>query len=103
MAASLRQLGGALADHEFVSASAAMRSQAISTSDFRGPKIIQSRGAGPIASGFAGIAIGKPVVKYFGNLHAGKFIMCADADVIFVRDFSDLLEDLATVTCRLRA
>jgi hypothetical protein len=94
MAASLRQLGGALADHEFVICVGGDEEPGDLYERLPWSKNYPITWRWADRERFRRDSYWETSREIFRQPARGKFIMCADADVIFVRDFSDLLEDL---------
>ena len=94
MAASLRQLGGTLADHEFVVCVGGDEEPRDLSRDLPWSKNYPITWRWVNRARFQKDSYWETSREIFRRPVRGKFVMCADADVIFVRDFSDLLEDL---------
>jgi hypothetical protein len=94
MAASLRRLGGALADHElvvFVGADEEERNLSEALPWSRNYPIVW-RWAD--REGFRRDSYWETSREVFRHPACARFVMCVDADIIFVRDFSELLTRL---------
>jgi hypothetical protein len=94
MAASLRQTGGALADHVFVVCVGGDEEPRDLYSDLSWSKNYPITWNWADRERFRRDSFWETSREIFRQPIRGDFVMCADADVIFVRDFSELLEEL---------
>jgi hypothetical protein len=94
MAASLRRLGGALADHKLVVCVGGDEEQRDLYKDLPWSRDYPLTWLWADRERFRKDGYWETSREIFRQPARGRFVMYADADVIFVRDFSDLLADL---------
>ena len=94
MAASLRNIGGALADHEFVVCVGGDEEPGDLYERFPWSKNYPLTWRWVDREEFRRDNYWATSHEIFRQKSRGRYVMCADADVVFVRDFSDLLADL---------
>jgi hypothetical protein len=94
MAASLRRLGGTLADHELVVCVGGDEEPRDLYRDLPWSKNYPLTWRWTNRDRFRRDSYWETSREIFRQPTRGRHVMCADADVIFVRDFSDLLDDL---------
>jgi hypothetical protein len=94
MAASLRHLGGVLRDHEFVVCVGGDEEPRDLSEALPWSKNYPITWRWVNRDRFRLDGYWETSREIFRQPARGRFVMCADADVIFVRDFSDLLDEL---------
>jgi hypothetical protein len=94
MAASLRKIGGVLADHQFVICVGGDEEPRDLGEDLSWSKNYPITWRWADRERFRRDSYWETSREIFRQPAHGRFVMCADADIIFVRDFSDLLENL---------
>jgi hypothetical protein len=94
MAASVRQIGGALADHEFVVCVGGDEEPVDLSERLPWSKNYPITWRWVDRERFRADNYWETSREIFRRPARGKLVMCADADVLFVRDFSELLDNL---------
>ena len=94
LAASLRQIGGVLADHEFVVCVGGDENPVDLYEELPWSKHYPITWRWVDRERFRAESYWETSREIFRQRARGKFVMCADADVVFVRDFSDLIDRL---------
>ena len=94
MAASLRNIGGPLADHEFIICVGGDQEPSDLYERFAWSKNYPLIWRWVDREEFRRDDYWATSHEIFRQKRRGRYVMCADADIIFVRDFSDLLGDL---------
>jgi hypothetical protein len=94
MAASLRKIGGALADHEFLVYVGGDEEQRDLVVELPWSKNYPITWLWVDRERFRKDNYWETSRAIFRQPARGKLVMCADADVLFIRDFSDVLADL---------